>query len=61
MMAEIAVDLLSIHSIAQNANALKEEEEGVAEELQHLPELQLFEAVIRIRLVMGIVMISTTI
>ena len=31
MMAEIAVDLMSIHSIAQNVNALKEEVEDVVE------------------------------
>ena len=60
MMVEIAVDLMLIQIIAMYVNALKEEE-GVAEELQHLPELQLFEAEIRVRLVMGIVMISTTI
>ena len=32
---EIAVDQMSKHNTAQNANAL-EEEEGVVEELQHL-------------------------
>ena len=59
---EIAVDQMSIHNTAQNANALEEEEEeGAVEELQHLLELQLFEAEIRVRLLMGIVMISTTI
>ena len=31
MMAEIAVDLMLIHSIAQNVNALKEEVENVVE------------------------------
>ena len=31
MMGEIAVDLMSIHSIAQNVNALKEEVENVVE------------------------------
>ena len=61
MMVEIAVDLMSIHNTAQNAYALKEEEEGAVEELQHLPELQLPELAIRVGLVMGIVMISTTI
>ena len=60
MMVEIAVDLMLIPNIAQNVSALKEEE-GVVEELQHLPELQLFETEIRVRMVMGIVMISTTI
>ena len=59
-MVEIAVDLMLIHNTAIYVNALKEEE-GVVEELQHLRELQLFEAEIRVRLVMGIVMISTTI
>ena len=34
LMVEIAVDPMSIHSIAQNAYALKGEEEKV-EELQH--------------------------
>ena len=57
---EIAVDQMSIHNTAQNANAL-EEEEGAVEELQHLLELLLAKAAIRIGLVMGIVMISTTI
>ena len=57
---EIAVDQMSIHNTAQNANAL-EEEEGAVEELQHLLELYLVEAAIRVGLVMGIVMISTTI
>ena len=60
MMLEIAVALMLIQIIATYINALKEEE-GVVEELQHLRELQLFEAEIRVRLVMGIVMISTTI
>ena len=59
-MVEIAVDLMLILNIAQYVNALKEEE-GAVEELQHLPELQLFETEIRVRLVMGIVMISITI
>ena len=59
LMEEIAVDLMLIQIIAQYANALKEEE-GVAEELRHLPELQLAEAVISI-LEMGSVMILTTI
>ena len=31
MMAEIAVDLMSIHSIAQNVNALKEEVQDALE------------------------------
>ena len=35
LMEEIAVDLMSIHSGAQNAYALKEE--GAVEELKHLP------------------------
>ena len=51
---------LLIHIIVQYANALKEEK-GVAEELQHLPELQLPELAIRVGLLMVIVMISTTI
>ena len=59
-MVEIAVGLMSILNIAQYVNALKEEE-GVVEELQHLPELQLPELAIRVGLLMGIVMISTTI
>ena len=54
---EIAVDQMSIHDTAQNANAL-EEEEGAVEELQHLQEEIL---VIIGRLLMGIVMISTII
>ena len=58
-MEEIAVDLMLIRNTAIYVNALKEEE-GVAEELQQLPELQLAKAVISI-LEMGIVMISTTI
>ena len=57
MMVEIAVDLMLIQIIVMNACALKEEE-GVVEELQHLPELQLPELAIRVGLVMGIVMIS---
>ena len=60
MMEEIAVDLMSIQIIAHYVNALKEEQE-VAEELQHLTELQLPELAIRVGLLMGIVMISTTI
>ena len=60
MMVEIAVDLMLIHNTAHYVNALKEEE-GVVEELQHLPELQLPELAIRVGLVMGIVMISITI
>ena len=52
LMEEIVADLMSKNNSAQNANAL--------EELQHLPELPLPEAAISI-LVMGIVMISTTI
>ena len=59
-MEEIAVDLMLILNIAQYVNALKKEE-GVVEELQHLPELQLPEVAIRVGLVMGIVMISITI
>ena len=59
LMVEIAVDLMSIPIIVQNAYALKEVELAVEE--QHLPELQLAEAAIRAGLVMGIVMISTTI
>ena len=53
------MDLMLIQIGAQYVNALKEEE-GVVEELQHLPELQLAEAVISI-LEMGIVMMLTTI
>ena len=56
---EIAVDQMSIHNTAQNANAL--EKEGAVEELQHLPELQMPKFAFRVGLVMGIVMISTTI
>ena len=41
LMVEIAVDLTSIQIGAQNAYALKEEEEGAVVELQHLLELQL--------------------
>ena len=48
LMVEIAVDLMSIHNTAQNANALEEEEE---EEI----------LVIMVGLLMGIVMISTII
>ena len=54
------MDLMLTLNTVRYVNALKEEE-GVVEELQHLRELQLFEAEIRVRLVMGIVMISTTI
>jgi hypothetical protein len=61
MMEEIAVDLMLIQNTAIYVNALKEEEEGVVEELQHLPELQLAELANRVGLEMGIVMISTTI
>ena len=57
LMEEIAVDQMSIHNTAQNANAL-EEEEGAVEELQHLQEEIL---VIMVGLLMGIVMISTII
>ena len=56
LMEEIAVDQMSIHNTAQNANAL--EEEGAVEELQHLQEEIL---VIMVGLLMGIVMISTII
>ena len=65
LMVEIAVDLMLIHNTAIYVNALREEEE--AEDLQHLlelqylPELQLAEAAIKVGLLMGIVMISTTI
>ena len=54
---EIAVDLMSIHNTAVNANAL-EEKEGAVEELQPLQEEIL---VIMVGLLMGIVMISTII
>ena len=60
-MVEIAVDLMLIQLGAQYVNALKKEKEGVAEELQQLPELQLPELAIKVGLLMGIVMISTTI
>ena len=60
MMAEIAVDQMSIHNTAHYVNVLKKEE-GAAEELQHLPELQLPELAIRVGSEMDIVMISTTI
>ena len=53
---EIAVDQMSIHNAAQNANAL--EEEGAVEELQHLQEEIL---VIMVGLLMSFVMISTII
>ena len=53
---EIAVDQMSIHNTAQNANAL--EEEGAVEELQHLQEEIL---VLMVGLLMGIVMTSTII
>ena len=56
LMEEIAVDQMSIHNTAQNANALEEEE--AVEELQHLQEEIL---VIMVGLLMGIVMISTII
>ena len=39
LMEEIAVDLMSTHNTAQNAYALKKEQEE-AVELQHLLELQ---------------------
>ena len=63
LMEEIVVDLMPIHNTAHNVNVLKEEgeEEGAVEEVQHLLELQLPEAVIRVGLLMGIVMMSTTI
>ena len=61
MMVEIAVEVLLIQIIAMYVNALKEEEEGVVEELQHLPELQLVETALRVGLLMGIVMITITI
>ena len=50
--------VLLIQIIAQNVYALKE---GEMVELQHLLKLQLAEAAIRDGLLMGIVMISTTI
>ena len=53
------MDLMSIHNTAQNAYALKEVE-VVVKEQQHLPELPLAESAIRAGLVMGIVMMSTT-
>ena len=59
LMEEIAVDQMSIHNTAQNANAL-EEEEGAVEELQHLLELRPSELAIRVGLLMGFVMISIT-
>ena len=59
-MVEIVVVVLLIQIIAQNVYALKEEGEEV-EELQHLLELHLWEAAIRVGLLMDIVMISTTI
>ena len=63
-MKGIAVDQMSTHNTAQNANVLKEVEEAV--ELQPLLEQLLAEAAIRvglviILLVMDIAMISTTI
>ena len=59
-MVEIAVDLTLILNTAHYVNALKEAE-GVAEELQHLPGLQLPELAIRVGLLMVIVMIAITI
>ena len=53
LMEEIAVDLMLIHNSVQYVNVLKKEEGAV--------ELQLPTAAIRVGLVMGIVMISTTI
>ena len=62
MMVVIVVDLMSLHLLAHNVCALKEEERVVVvEELQQLPELQLPELAIRVGLLMGIVMISTII
>ena len=52
-MGEIAVEVLFIHFIAQNVYVLKEEEGAVE-------ELQLVVGAIRVGLLMGIVMISTT-
>ena len=61
LMEEIAVDLMSIQIIVTNVYVLKEEEEeGAVKEQQHLPELPLAESAIRAGLVMGIVMMSTT-
>ena len=57
-MEEIAADLMLIQIFAQYVNALKKEE-GVMEELQHLPELQLPELACRVGLLMVIVIIST--
>ena len=54
------MDLMLILNIAMYVNALKEEE-GVVEELQHLPELQVPELALRHGSAMGFVMISTTI
>ena len=54
LMGEIAVEVLFIHFIAQNVYVLKEEEGAVE-------ELQLVVAAIRVGLLMGTVMISTTI
>ena len=48
LTVEIAVDLMSIQIIAMNAYALMTEEEEEAVELQHLLELQVAEAAIRI-------------
>ena len=59
-MEETAVDSMLIHYIAIYVNILKEEE-GVVEDLQHLPELRLPELAMMVGLLMGIVMISTTI
>ena len=58
-MVGIAADLMSIHNSAQNANASKEEKEEAVE--QHLPELQLLEAAVRVGLEMGTVMMATMI
>ena len=59
LMEEIAVVVLLIQIIVQNVYVLKEE--GAVEEQQHLPELPLAEAAIRVGLLMGIAMISTII
>ena len=60
LMEEIVVDQMSLHLVAHNVCALKEKE-GAVKELQQFPELQLPELAIRVGLLMGIVMMSTTI
>ena len=62
LMEETAVDLMSIHSIAANVYALKEEGEEVVELQHHQVLLQLLfivEAALKIWFMIRFVMIST--